>query len=254
MTSRFIRDSLYSYKINLIDKFADFESKSTTKEVLIFFIYSTILGIGFAVIAGAIACFIYGANAAIFVYTYILQKLPIIYGMIVPSIMVRRFHDTNRSGRSYFLFILHVTISSTLIDLKIPQYHNILYQIIIYGAGIVIFLYKNINKLPYYYKTSCIVIAKYKAVLIVCMIATCLCLPFLPINATCAYISCIYSAIKILYLGAVSLMFLIIVFRKSSKGYSKYNPPYSKKIQHQYILGLLILTYIVATVYIDFLY
>src|SRR5687768_13547231 len=92
-----------NWYVRAMKKYAEFNGRARRKEYWMFVLFQMIFGIVAMIIDGAI-----GLNVGILPYGYIYVAYTL--ATLVPSlsVMVRRLHDTNKSGWMFFIILIPI--------------------------------------------------------------------------------------------------------------------------------------------------
>lgn len=95
-------------RICLKEKYASFEGRATRGEYWYFYLFSMLVTIGGALVGGILGALFSGGDSDVTLGFAVIIYCIIALGMICPgiSVLVRRLHDTGRSGWWYWLALI----------------------------------------------------------------------------------------------------------------------------------------------------
>ncbi len=235
---KFIKNSFNDYKINLIDKFADFESRTSRGEMIMFAIINAV--IVFVTITAI------SILESLVVYKYEVSRLAdAVYYIInimlfipILSIGVRRLHDINIRGSIYVATALPFMLKNYF---AIPDIYLLP---ILYGLIIKTLIEKihGCTSIKILFKLSKNIVLKHKklfftfvSIYMIWIAYICKKLQNLPIVLTFCKNIALWSKIKLLLSilnfcfnpsNILVLIFLILFFRRGTKGANRFGPAY----------------------------
>lgn len=94
--------------ICLKEKYASFDGRATRGEYWYFYLFCMLVAIGGAIIGGILGALLSGVDSDVALGLVVIVYCIIALGMICPgiSVLVRRLHDTGRSGWWYWLALI----------------------------------------------------------------------------------------------------------------------------------------------------